>query len=87
MRELTPYRGVHPPHLDGTFRARRGEFRLVALPDGRTRLEGSTWYTLDMAPNAYWAFWADLLVHAIHDRVLAHVKRLAEADYPPRPRR
>jgi hypothetical protein len=40
-----------------------------------------------MTPNVYWAFWADLLVHAIHDRVLAHVKRLAEADYPPRLRR
>ena len=80
MRELTPYRGVHPPHLDGTFRARRGEFRLVALPHGRTRLEGSTWYALDMTPNTYWAFWADLVVHAIHDRVLAHVKRLAETN-------
>ena len=80
MRELTPYSGVHPPHLDGTFRARRGEFRLVALPDGHTRLEGSTWYTLDMTPNVYWGFWADFLVHAIHDRVLAHVKRLAEKD-------
>jgi hypothetical protein len=29
-------------------------------------------------PQAYWGLWADALVHAIHDRVLAHVKRLAE---------
>jgi len=79
MRELSPYRSVRPPHLDGAFRARRGEFRLVALPDGRTRLEGSTWYTLELAPGGYWRLWADLLVHAIHDRVLVHVKRLAEA--------
>ena len=78
MRELTPYRSVHPPHLDGAFRAQRGEFRLIALAGGRTRLEGSTWYTLDMAPAVYWRPWADFLVHAIHDRVLAHVKRLAE---------
>src|SRR2546425_363348 len=79
MRELSPYRAIRPPHLDGAFRARRGEFRLVALPDGRTRLEGSTWYTLELAPGGYWRLWADLLVHAIHARVLAHAQQLAEA--------
>jgi len=42
MHELSPYRHVHPPHLDGYLRCQRGEFRLVALPGGRTRLEGST---------------------------------------------
>ena len=78
MRELSPYRALRPPHLDSAFRARRGEFRLAALPGGRTRLEGSTWYTLELAPGVYWRLWADVLVHAIHDRVLAHVKRLAE---------
>jgi len=79
MRELSPYRALRPPHLDSAFRARRGEFRLAALPGGRTRLEGSTWYTLELAPGVYWRLWADVLVHAIHDRVLTHVKRLAEA--------
>lgn len=78
LHELSPYRALRPPHLDTAFRARRGEFRLVALPDGRTRLEGSTWYELDLAPVAYWGMWADGLVGAIHDRVLAHVKRNAE---------
>jgi len=62
-----------PPHLDGAFRARRGEFRLVALPGGRTRLAGSTWYELRMAPEPYWWFWSDALVH---------VKRLAEGERP-----
>lgn len=57
---------------------RRGEFRLVALPDGRTRLEGSTWYTLDMAPQAYWTLWSDALIHRVHARVLEHVRDLAE---------
>jgi uncharacterized membrane protein YhaH (DUF805 family) len=87
MRELSPYRSVRPPHLDGAFRAQRGEFRLMVLPGGRTRLEGSTWYTLDLAPGIYWQWWADALVHAIHDRVLVHVKRLSEADYSGSPRR
>src|SRR5437764_9190538 len=27
MTEWSPYRHVHPPHLDGTMRSRRGEFR------------------------------------------------------------
>lgn len=79
MHEWSPYRHVHPPHLDGYLRSRRGEFRLVDLGDGRTRLEGSTWYTLDLTPAAYWALWSDALMHGIHVRVLDHVKRLSES--------
>jgi uncharacterized membrane protein YhaH (DUF805 family) len=78
MHEWSPYRHVHPPHLDGTLRSRRGEFRLIALPGGRTRLEGRTWYTLEIFPEAYWIIWSDLLVHRIHERVLQHIRRLAE---------
>ena len=69
---------IHPAHLDGYLRSRRGEFRLVALPAGGTRLEGSTWYTLDMQPDPYWRLWTDGLIGAIHHRVLRHVKRLSE---------
>lgn len=80
MHETSPYRHLHPPHLDGYFRSRKGEFRLIALPDGRTRLEGSTWYALDLAPTAYWAVWSDALVHAIHTRVLDHIERRVVAE-------
>lgn len=84
MRELSPYRHVHPPHLeDASLKSRRGEFRLVALPGGRTRLEGSTWYTFDMYPQDYWTLWSDLSIHKIHDRVLNHIKQLAEAETSP----
>jgi Polyketide cyclase / dehydrase and lipid transport len=79
MQEWSPYRNVHPPHLDGYLRSRRGEFRLVPLPGGRTRLEGSTWYTLQLAPLTYWRPWSDALIGTIHGRVLRHVKALAEA--------
>ncbi|HVE83428.1 MAG TPA: SRPBCC family protein [Myxococcales bacterium] len=79
MTEQSPYRHVHPPHLDGYFRSVRGEFRLVPLPGGRTRLEGSTWYELDLAPAPYWGLWADALVHAIHQRVLEQIKLRSEA--------
>jgi hypothetical protein len=79
MRELSPWRHVHPPHLsEQSLRSRRGEFRLVDLGDGRTRLEGRTWYTFDMHPRAYWTLWSDMAIHAIHRRVLDHVRRLAE---------
>lgn len=78
MFELSPYRHVHPPHLDGYLRSNRGEFRLTALPDGRTRLEGRTWYEFDMFPQWYWTAWSDLLIHRIHERVLLHVKTLSE---------
>jgi hypothetical protein len=79
MVELSPWRHVHPPHLhDHSLRSRRGEFRLVDLGDGRTRLEGRTWYTFAMHPQAYWTLWSDFTIHRIHRRVLEHVKRLAE---------
>jgi hypothetical protein len=81
MTELSFWRHVHPPHLaEQSLRSRRGEFRLVDLGGGRTRLEGRTWYTFDMHPQAYWTLWSDLAIHKIHRRVLAHVKRLAESD-------
>lgn len=81
MTELSPWRHVHPPHLQGqSLRSRRGEFRLVPLAGGRTRLEGRTWYTFDMRPQAYWTMWAHGSIHAIHRRVLGHVKQLAERE-------
>jgi uncharacterized membrane protein YhaH (DUF805 family) len=78
LRELSPYSRVYAPHVKGFFRARRGEFRLVSLPGGRTRLEGSTWYTLDMYPQAYWRPIAELLLTRIHLRVLQQVRRESE---------
>ena len=78
MFELSPYRHVHPPHLDGALQSTHGEFTLVLLPDGRTRLEGRTWYKLQMFPQGYWTLWSDLLIHRIHERVLVHIKRLSE---------
>ena len=77
MIELSPFK-IHPRHLDHYFAATQGEFRLTALPDGRTRLEGTTWYRLRFMPEAYWELWSELIVHRIHMRVLNHIKDLAE---------
>ncbi len=78
MLERSPWPGLHPPHLDTVLRSRRGEFRLIALPGGRTRLEGRTWYTLQIDPAPYWALFSDAFIHRIHVRVLRHIKALAE---------
>src|SRR5579859_4366107 len=80
MNELSPYPNVHPPHLDGYFRAVQGEFRLTVLPGGHTRLEGRTQYVVDMFPQAYWTLPARAIVSAIHARVLHHIQTLAEEE-------
>ena len=78
MHELSLDRDLSPPHLHGYLRSKRGEFRFVDLGNGRTRLEGSTWYELDMAPEADWQIFSDGLIHRIHQRVLNHIKQEVE---------
>ena len=77
MRELSPF-DIHPPHLDWAMMSERGEFRLESLADGRPRLTGNTWYSLEMFPYAYWSVWTDAIIHSIHNRVLEHIKAEAE---------
>lgn len=80
MQEWSPFKHVHPPHLDGYLRSKRGEFKLIALNNGRTRLEGRTWYELDLWPQPYFTAWSHWTIQRIHGRVLSHVKSLAERD-------
>jgi hypothetical protein len=80
LRELSIYKSLSPSHLHGYLRSRRGEFRLIALPGARTRLEGSTWYEIEMAPEGYWQVWSDFLIHRIHERVLNHIKFETEGE-------
>lgn len=77
MREWSPY-AIHPPHLHGYLLSQRGEFRLEALPGGRTRLSGTTWYFNRMWPAPYWGLWSDHIIGRIHGRVLEHIRVLAE---------
>jgi hypothetical protein len=80
MRESNPFGEIHPPHLDGFLVAHRGEFRLTEIADGRTLLEGTTWYQHHLWPAAYWRLWSDAIIHRIHERVLEHIKRSAERE-------
>lgn len=79
LNGLTPYGHIDTPHLHGYFVSDEGQFSLIALPDGRTRLEGTTWYHNAMWPSAYWHLWSDYIIHRIHSRVLEHIRTEAEA--------
>jgi uncharacterized membrane protein YhaH (DUF805 family) len=78
LHEWSPYADIAPPHLDGYFRSRRGEFRLTPLAGGRTLLEGSTWYEMRLEPAPYWVLFGDALIGRIHHRVLEHIRLNAE---------
>jgi len=79
MEEWTPYKQIHPKHLDNFLVSRQGQFLLTPIPGGRTHLEGTTWYTHNLWPAEYWQVWSDFIIHRIHQRVLMHIKSLAEA--------
>lgn len=78
MREWSPYSQVQAPHLHGYFISRHGQFRLTELGNGRTLLEGITWYQHGLWPAGYWRWWSDAILHRIHMRVLLHIRALSE---------
>ncbi|MEM9368336.1 MAG: DUF805 domain-containing protein [Planctomycetota bacterium] len=80
MQEWTPFSGLHPPHLDEAFASRRGQFLIEPMAGGRTRLVGTTWYDIDVRPRLYWKIWADPTIHAIHERVLDHIRKQCELE-------
>jgi uncharacterized membrane protein YhaH (DUF805 family) len=78
LTELSIYSKVYAPHINGYFRSDRGEFRLIPLANGGTRLEGHTWYSVAVYPQPYWRAVSELLLHQIHHRVLDQVRLEAE---------
>jgi len=80
MTEVSPYVGIHPPHLDWAVLSHKGEFVLNDLGDGRVELIGTTWYHTVMAPEAYWGWICDEMIHMIHRRVLNHIQSTVESD-------
>ena len=78
MTELSPHDNLRPPHLENYLSSRRGRFRLTPLADGRTLLEGTTWYENRFWPGAYWRLWSDAIIHRIHRRVLDRIRNLSE---------
>jgi hypothetical protein len=77
MKEISIY-DIHPNHLHGYWISKEGQFKLTKLANGKTLLEGTTWYVNKIKPDFYWTLWSDYMVHKIHYRVLQHIKKQAE---------
>lgn len=77
MKELS-FWDVDAPHLHDYFISKQGQFKLTKLPDGKTRLEGTTWYYHTIKPTFYWQLWSTYIIHKIHVRVLEHIKTNSE---------
>jgi hypothetical protein len=77
MKEFSPWKQIETPHLHDTFVSERGQFRL-SEEDGKTVLEGTTWYRQKISPDWYWHRISDEIIHLIHLRVLEHIKAEAE---------
>lgn len=77
MKEIS-FWDIDAPHLHDYFVSKKGQFKLVRLKNGNTKLIGTTWYYNNIKPNLYWNIWSDYIVHQIHNRVLKHIKKNAE---------
>lgn len=78
MKELS-FWDINAPHLHDYFVSKQGQFKLTALPNCRTLLEGTTWYYHNIRPAIYWRLWSNHIIHKIHDRVLTHIKTKSES--------
>jgi len=79
MREMSPYRRVHAPHLSGYFETTSASFDLATLPGGGTRLTASTAHMLRMDPVLYWEPMARWAIHVNVLRVLKDIGLKAKA--------
>lgn len=76
MIETSFYQELQTPHLD-FIKSQRGQFRLYEK-NGVTVVEGTTFYTHDIAPDFYWNLFSEEIIHQIHLRVLNHIKKVSE---------
>jgi uncharacterized membrane protein YhaH (DUF805 family) len=78
MRELSPYRHVHAPHVVGYFSTTNTSFELVPLPDGGTQVVERTSHELRLEPALYWLPLARWVLQENNTRVLTYIRRHAE---------
>jgi hypothetical protein len=74
LKELSFWPDLDTPHLHRTFASSKGQFHLWE-ENGKTILEGSTWYADHIMPDWYWHWTSD---YKIHLRVLNHIKQSVE---------
>jgi hypothetical protein len=80
MEEMSPYRRVHAPHVEGYFITGETRFVLVPLAGNRTRLKIASQHLLRIDPVPYWEPIARLAIHENVSRVLADIKVKSELD-------
>ena len=78
MEEMSPYRRVHAPHVNGHFDTGVTRFSLDPLPGGGTRLTVAATHVLRIDPALYWEPIARLAIGLNVDRVLQDVRQKAE---------
>ena len=79
MEEMSPYRRVHAPHVEGYFETGETSFDLEATPGGGTRLTIRAEHVLRIDPVLYWDPLARWAAGRNTARVLEDLKARAEA--------
>jgi len=79
MRELSPYDEVRAPHTVGYFETAWTSFDLEPVGPNRTRLIERAQHRLRLDPVLYWEPMARWAIRSNNARVLAHIRRTAEA--------
>lgn len=77
MDEMSPYREVHAPHINGYFETTGTSFDLEPLPHGGTRLTARASHVLRIDPVLYWEPLARLAIHLNVSRVLRDIEAKA----------
>ncbi|WP_162806771.1 hypothetical protein [Sphingosinicella terrae] len=78
MEEMSPYRRVHAPHVEGYFENVETSFELEALPGGRSRLTARASTVLRIDPIPYWEPIAHWAIRSNLARVLEDYRLKAE---------
>lgn len=78
MEEMSPYRRVHAPHLQGYFLTGETRFELTPIGSNRTLLRVASEHKLRIDPVPYWAPIARLAIRQNVERVLEDIKEKSE---------
>ncbi|MCW6532499.1 SRPBCC family protein, partial [Sphingomonas sp. MMSM20] len=78
MEEMSPYRHVHAPHVNGYFTTGETRFSLIALAGQRTRLVVDAAHRLRIDPALYWEPLARLAIRLNVSRVFDDIRVKAE---------
>lgn len=86
MEEMSPWRRVHAPHVEGYFETDETRFELAPLPCGGTRLTIRAGHILRIDPALYWEPIARWAIGRNVARVLDDLRSKAEGDNNGKPR-